>query len=231
MSLSNLSKKQILLLVVLWGIILEFPIRYFISPDPWIHKIDHWYFMQPERLLLEIGFVILAFAPFLLIEELKAILIPKINRKNLLFLVLGIAIPSTIFATQQWPEILTIQNNNLSNHVPIWFISGMFIGIGQELTFRGLIYTGVNKMIGLRWAVIISTLCFVFGSIHSPRMYIYFINGYISEALLLLFLFMLAGLLFVWIRIKTNNIIIPALAHGIANGITWATYIVIKLYL
>jgi len=225
-----LNKKTFILILV-WGLILEFPIRYFVSPDPWIHKIDHWYFLQPDRLLYEIGFVLLAILPFLLYKELKALLYIKKTKKNLLFLVLGVLIPILIFTFQQWEEVSILQTNSLWHRAPIWFATGMIIGIGQELTFRGLIFTGINKIYGLKSAVIISTLCFAFGSIHSPRMYAYFINGYVFEALLLLFIFILTGLFFVWLRVRTNNIIIPAIAHGIGNAITWATFVVVKLYL
>ena len=143
---------------------------------------------------------------------------------------LGIIIPLIIFTAQQWEEVLGIASNDLWRHVPIWFATGMIIGIGQELTFRGLIFTGLKQISGLKSAVIVSTLCFVFGSIHSPRLYAYFINGYVIEALLLIFIFILTGLFFVWLRLRTNNIIIPAIAHGLGNAITWATYIIIKLY-
>lgn len=146
------------------------------------------------------------------------------------FLFLGIVGSVLIFTLQQWEDITAIRNQNLWQYMPIWFITGMVIGIGQELTFRGLIYTGLLKKYGIKWAVVLSTICFVLGSIHSVRMYTYFINDYIFETLLLLLIFIIAGLFFVWIRIKTNNIIIPALIHGIGNAITWSTFVVIKLH-
>ena len=219
-----------MILIIIWGLILEFPIRFFTSPDPWIHNADHWYFLQPNRLLIEMGFVALAFLPFLMVKELKALLSIKLTKKNVLFLTLGIIIPVIIFTSQQWSEVGDIRSNNLLQYVPIWFATGMVIGIGQELTFRGLIFTGFHQKYGLKWAVIISTLCFAFGSIHSPRMYAYFINGYVSEALLLLCIFILTGLFFAWLRLRTKNIIIPVLAHGIGNAITWSTYVIVKLY-
>jgi membrane protease YdiL (CAAX protease family) len=181
--------------------------------------------------LIEIGFVFLAFLPFLMVKELKVLLSIKWTKKNILYLTLGVIIPVMIFTSQQWQEVVDIQGNNLFQYIPIWFATGMVVGIGQELTFRGLIFTGFYQKYGLKWAVAISTLCFVFGSIHSPRIYAYFTNGYVSEALLLLFVFILTGLFFAWLRIRTKNIMIPALAHGIGNAITWATFVIVKLYL
>jgi membrane protease YdiL (CAAX protease family) len=231
--MNNIAKtlnNKTIALIIIWGLILEFPIRYFISPDPWIQNADHWYFMQPNRLLIEIGFVFLAFLPFLMVKELKALLSIKWTKKNILFLTLGIIIPVIIFTSQQWEEVVDIREHNLFQYIPIWFATGMVVGVGQELTFRGLIFTGFYQKHGLKWAVLISTLCFAFGAIHSPRMYAYFINGYISEALLLLFVFIITGLFFAWLRVRTKNIMIPALAHGIGNAITWATFVIVKLY-
>jgi membrane protease YdiL (CAAX protease family) len=114
--------------------------------------------------------------------------------------------------------------------VTLVFMKFQPVGFGQELTFRGLIYTGLFKKYGVKSAVIISTLCFVLGSIHSVRLYTYFINDYILETLLLTGIFVLAGIFFVWVRIQTNNIIIPSIIHGIGNAVTWSTFIVVKLY-
>ena len=107
---------------------------------------------------------------------------------------------------------------------------GIFIGIGQELTFRGLIYTGLTKYFGLKTTIIISTLCFTFGSIHSPRMYTYFINGHVTATFTLMVIFIFTGIFFAWVRRKTDNILIPALIHGMGNAVTWGTYVVLKLY-
>lgn len=217
-------------LIIIWGLILEFPIRYFVSPDPWVHDVQHWYFDQPNRLLIELAFILLAILPFFLVQELKNLLSLKWTKDNIIYLVVGLIITVLIFGLQQWEEIKVVQNNNLSQYIPIWFTTGMAVGIGQELTFRGLIYTGFLKKHGLKWAVSVSTLCFAIGSIHSVRIYAYLMNDYITEALLLLFIFMLTGLLFIWLRIKTNNIVIPALIHGVGNAITWYTFVIVKLY-
>lgn len=217
-------------LIIIWGLILEFPVRYIVSPDPWIHGADHWYFGQPSRILIETGFVLLAILPFFWFKELKSLLSIKWTKNNVLYLSLGVIGSVLIFTLQEWREISTILSGNFMQYIPVWFITGFFIGIGQELTFRGLIYTGIDKSYGPKSAIIISTLCFAFGSIHSVRMYAYLINGFIFETLLLLVIFILAGCFFVWVRIKTNNIIIPSIIHGIGNAITWSAFVIAKLY-
>lgn len=229
-SLSSSSINKPLFLIILWGLILEFPVRYFVSPDPWIHSTSHWYFDQPSRVLIELGFVLLALIPFFCVKELKSLLIIKWTKNNLLFLTIGVLGSILLFGLQQWEDMNVIQQNSLGKHVPIWLITGLLVGFGQELTFRGLIYTGLFKKYGMKSAVVISTLLFALGSIHSVRLYTYFVNDYIFETLLLLAIFLLAGLFFVWVRIKTNNIIIPSIIHAVGNAITWSTFVVVKLY-
>lgn len=217
-------------LLIIWGLILEFPVRYFLSPDPWIHSSDHWYFDQASRILIELAFVLLALIPFFLLKELKELLIIKWTKNNRIFLTLGVLGSILIFGLQQVDDIKVIYQENLSAHVPIWLLTGFVIGIGQELTFRGLIYTGLYKKYGMKWAVVLSTLFFTLGSIHSVRLYHYFVNDYIFETFLLLAIFISAGLFFVWVRIKTNNVMIPSIIHGVGNAITWATFVVVKLH-
>ncbi|WP_222982085.1 CPBP family intramembrane glutamic endopeptidase [Flagellimonas meishanensis] len=217
-------------LILLWGLVLEFPVRYWVAPDPWVHGADHWYFAQPNRLFIEIGFALLAILPFFWVKELKSLLTIQWTKGNVMFLTLGMLGATLIFTMQQSEEITTIQQSGLGRYIPIWFSTGMAIGIGQELTFRGLIYTGLEKPYGTTLAILLSTLCFALGSIHSVRMYVYLINDYVFETLLLLSIFILTGLFFAWVRAKTNNIIIPALIHGVGNAITWYTFVIMKLY-
>lgn len=55
-------------------------------------------------------------------------------------------------------------------------------------------------------------------------------SGQWGTTLLLLGIFVLSGLFFAWVRIKTRNILIPCLIHGIGNAITWATFVVVKMH-
>jgi len=228
-SISDKIKSPVAFMVI-WGLILEFPVRYWLSPDPWIHNSEHWYFEQPYRILIELVFVFLALIPFFFLKELKNLLSTNWSNNDRLFLVLGVLGSVLFFGLQQWEEINIIKEENLLKYVPLWFITGIAVGFGQELTFRGLIYTGLLKKIGMKWAVALSTCCFVLGSIHSIRLYAYLINDYIMETIFLVGIFILAGLFFVWVRIKTNNILIPSIIHGIGNAITWATFVVVKLH-
>jgi membrane protease YdiL (CAAX protease family) len=228
-SIANRIKSPLTLMVI-WGLILEFPIRYWLSPDPWIHSSEHWYFGQPTRILIELAFVFLALIPFFFLKELKNLLRTNWSNNDRLVLILGVLGSVLFFGLQQWEDIKLIQQENLLKYVPLWFVTGIAVGFGQELTFRGLIYTGLLKKIGMKWAVVLSTFCFLLGSIHSIRLYAYLMNDYIMETILLVGIFILAGLFFVWVRIKTNNILIPSIIHGIGNAITWATFVVVKLY-
>lgn len=225
-----LSPKLQTTLIIVWGLFLEFPIRYMVCPDPWLQSVEHWYFAQPSRLLIEIGFAVLALLPFFWQKDLKTLLKVSWKKDNILFLFLGILGSILIFTTQQWEEIVLIKNNDIRHYLPIWLATGMVIGISQELTFRGLLYTGLEKKYGTSTAVILSTLCFVLGAIHSVRLYAYLSHGHVVTTLILLTIFALSGLFFVWIRISTKTIIIPAIIHGVGNAITWSTFVLVKLY-
>lgn len=227
-TLTKLLKSPATFITIL-GLILEFPVRYYISPDPWIHSADHWYFIQPTRLFIELGFVLLALSPFFWIKELKSVLRTKWTNNNFSFFIYGLIGSVAVFTFQQWGKINTIHELNLYRYLAIWFITGFLIGVGQELTFRGLIFTGINKILGLKPAIILSTICFVLGSIHSVRVIAYFGMGYVIEPVILLIVFTISGLLFAWIRIKTNSILIPSVIHGAGNAITWATFVTVKL--
>lgn len=211
------------------GALLEFPVRFFASPDPWIHAVDHWYFVQPDRLYIEVGFVILALVPFLFVPQLKALTFHDFGRRKILIAIIGSVMGFLIFTMTEWSDIEEISQRKLWDGVPVWLLTGFFIGIGQELTFRGLIFTAVKGFSGARTATVLSTLCFAFGSIHSPRMYAYYTSGYVSEALTLLTLFLTVGFFFAWVRIRTGNIIIPAMMHGAGNAVTWAAFVVTKV--
>lgn len=146
---------------MLWGLVLEFPIRYWCSPDPWVQEAGHWYFVQPARSIVEMTFVLLALLPLFWWKGSKPLLGTAWSRNEHLYLWAGVLGSVLFFGLQQGEEIGTILHQDLLRHVPLWFATGMLIGIGQELTFRGLIYTGLAQGVGMRWAVALSTLCFV----------------------------------------------------------------------
>jgi membrane protease YdiL (CAAX protease family) len=217
-------------MILLWGVILEIPLRSLIFPDPWLHAADHWYFSQPMRLLLEIGLVAGALAPFLFVAELRRFVSIKLDRRQALYVVVGLPICIAVFASTEWAEIQVINASALWSHVPLWFVTGVFMGVGQELTFRGLILTGLESLWSRRVAVAGSTVLFVVGPLHGPRMYAYAMAGFTSEAAALLGVFTAVGLLFAWIRIRTDHILVPALLHGFGNAVTWGAVFVVKLF-
>ncbi len=216
--------------LLIWGLVLEFPLRYLIFPDPWLHEADHWYFIQPTRLMIEVAFVVAAFVPFLCVDELRALTTTRLDRRQLLYLVFGVPVALGLFGVTEWSEIEAIQRGDLWSQVPVWFVTGLFIGVGQELTFRGLIFTGVKSSAGTRMAVVISTALFVVGSLHGPRMYAYATSGFTSEALVLLGVFTATGLTFTRVRTRTRHVLVPALLHGFGNAVKWGTVFVIKLH-
>lgn len=222
---SRPTRKQ-LRLFLLWGLILEGPVRYWVYPDPFVHPPEHWYFNQPVRLLIELGFVLLAGLPFFLFGTLKPLRSVRFDRRQRLYFALAILIPLAVFLTSEWPDVQAIGRLGLWGFVPIWAATGVLMGIGQELTFRGLIYTGVEGISGVRLGVSVSTLLFVFGPVHATYLYTFASQGYVSEAFQLLSIFFGVGLLFAWMRIRTRSILIPAIGHAVGNAVTWAVFVV-----
>jgi membrane protease YdiL (CAAX protease family) len=215
--------------LLVWGLVLEIPVRYLIFPDPWLHAADHWYFSQPGRLLLEIGLVAAALAPFVLVTELRALVSARLDRRQIAYLVIGIPLSIGVFVSTEWSELQVINDSSLWSRVPLWFVTGVFMGVGQELTFRGLILTGMESLWSRRFAVVGSTALFVVGPLHGPRMYAYAIAGFTAEAAALFGVFTGVGLLFAWVRIRTDHVLVPALLHGFGNAVTWGTVFVVKV--
>jgi|WetSurMetagenome_2_1015567.scaffolds.fasta_scaffold64503_2 membrane protease YdiL (CAAX protease family) len=76
----------------------------------------------------------------------------------------------------------------------------------EEVVFRGFIYSGLKKSLGQAWAVIIVTVAFVavhYGKIiYNPSV----LMGHVISAMLL-----------IWIRVKTDSVTKPMVAHFAHN--------------
>jgi membrane protease YdiL (CAAX protease family) len=140
----KLNHKYLYLFLML-GLILELPIRYLLSPDPWLAAPDSWYFTQPLRLLIEFIFVVLAISPILTIKEFREKIILNLNKSKLLFILIGSMVSILIFGFLEKGQLQNTLSTASLYQIVIWSLTGFFIGFGQEVTFRGLIYTGLRK--------------------------------------------------------------------------------------
>ncbi len=100
----------------------------------------------------------------------------------------------------------------------------IFVGFGEELLFRGYFMTLIRDMLAkknpkaiTRLAVLSSS--FIFSIWHFPRQVFELSNGENSWGLIgltLLVLFVM-GVAFAWLYIRTDNIVLVGLVHGLAD--------------
>ncbi len=81
-----------------------------------------------------------------------------------------------------------------------------FVGLGEELLFRGLIQRDITKLLGWKWGLFIASLVF---------MVMHLTWRSIPELGFTLF----AGLLFGYMYHRTGSLILPIFTHGISNTI------------
>lgn len=92
-----------------------------------------------------------------------------------------------------------------SNQTAAWLIIATSILVApvvEEMVFRGYIYTLLERLWGMRPAILISGI--LFGFIHFSQLY----PGYFQ-----IFLLCLVGLTFSWIRARTGTLLASILAH------------------
>lgn len=223
--IANLTFKQndfspLILLIAF--VLFEGPIRMTMATDPWLVDGSHWYFVQPLRLVLEALFVLSAGAVLWLAGN-RALFVHKIKIEQLVYVGLGFALITGLFAfarLELWPPLLA---PTIIGTTALWFVTGALIGIGQELTFRGLLLAGLQAYLSRTWVWIISIFIFVIAPLHSYRLFIYWQDGRDERAIFLAVVYLIAGILFTWLRLRTKSLIVPGLIHGLANAMTFAT--------
>jgi len=213
------------------GLGLEFVLRPFIFPDPWIVAENHWYFAQPLRLLIEMAFVSLAAGIMLKPAPYKHLLSLRLNAAQKEILIYGSLGSLALFGLMEFGDIRTTISTNPLGFVALWALTGFLTGVGQELTFRGLIYTGLVNFLIERWgfslkkaaglSIGISTVLFTVGPIHSQRLWVYLNNSLYAETLFLAITYIVFGAVFGYLRYKSEHVLILAIIHGFGNALTW----------
>ena len=208
------NKKTFLYLMTF--ILFELIIRTFLQPDPWLLRPGHWYFHQPMRLLLELGFVTIL-TIIIYLNNKKDLTIEK-NHMSLL--VLASLISIVVFSILEIDQLKESFSVGYMSWI-MWYLTGFFIGIGQELLYRGLLYDLFKKRMTRALTFAFVTLFFLIMPLHSIRLYEYFKLGEYSVVILLTIIYASASLFFTWLRYKTRSVTIPAIVHGFGNAITW----------
>ena len=82
----------------------------------------------------------------------------------------------------------------------------VFVGIGEEVLFRGLVQRDMTSLFGGKWGLLVASL--MFGVMHLTW-------RSIPE---LVFTF-LAGMIFGYLYHRSRNLTAPIIAHGVGNTI------------
>ncbi|WP_286272642.1 CPBP family intramembrane glutamic endopeptidase [Thalassotalea hakodatensis] len=203
----------VLLLLVL---ILEGPVRLFLQPDPWLLHPTHWYFNQPTRLLVELTVVIVAL--LVLYKSFARLLF--IDKTYIPLMIVASLSSALIFAILELEQLKESFNTPLGN-IMLWLMTGFIIGVGQEVVYRGLLFTSLTAYFTARGSSLITTLIFVIAPLHSIRLWeLYKLEEY-HVVLILITIYVAVSFLFQWLRDKSNSIIVPGVVHGVGNAITW----------
>lgn len=197
-------------------LMLELIVRPVLQPDPWLLKASHWYFNQPLRLIIEICIVLMVLSVIKSYDQ--GVLIIKKDQLKLTFISCCVSI--LIFSFMELEQLRISFSNGVFLWIT-WFLTGLFIGIGQELIYRGLLYEYIQKKFSYIMTNIIITAMFVLMPLHSIRMVRYLMIGEYQVVLLLVAIYASASLFFTWLRKESKSVTIPAIVHGLGNAITW----------
>lgn len=107
----------------------------------------------------------------------------------------------------QFPEILLLL-------VPL---SLLVIGPGEELLFRGVIQTRLVDVYGLGGGIVATSV--VFAIVHLPA----YATGTASEIATSIVVIFTLSLILGWIYERTDNLVVPAIVHGVYNAILFAS--------
>ena len=191
----------------------DFGIRVY---DPWLLDAQHWYFNQPLRLAIELVLV-------LLLAAVAWRLYPQtfyLQRNHTPLLVGSMLASAMLFSLLEAEQLLNSFSAGLWLWLA-WFASGFCIGIGQELLYRGLLFSSLTRLMSVTLAGAATTFAFVIAPLHSVRLWQYLQQEHFSVVALLIAIYIGASTFFQWLRNHTGKVVVPALVHGVGNAITW----------
>ncbi len=197
-------------------LLMEFPVRLWLQPDPWLLDAQHWYFEQPLRLLTELTLVML----LLIAVRLIFPTILPLQRSQTKLLLGGMLVSALLFGLLEAEQLLNSFSAGLWLWLA-WFFSGFCIGIGQELLYRGLLFSSLARFMSVALAGVATTIAFVLAPLHSVRLWHYLQQEHFTVVALLIGIYIGVSFLFQWLRNHTGNVTVPALVHGVGNAITW----------
>lgn len=202
------------------GLALELPIRWFVRPTMEHLRPGSPWFDLPMRVGIEAAMVLLPLGLLTLARvPLPALGIPgrRWSRWEWGALALiGAGELAVVFgiAGQRWPRIWAA---GLTGEGLAWASGEFMFGFNQETGFRGLIMTGLMRLVGWRQAAVWNTVLFLVGPLHGLdpisewRQHAFALGTYALGVVA-------CGLAFSWLRYRTDNVVLCAILHGLING-------------
>lgn len=206
----------LLIVALLIFLLMELPVRLWLQPDPWLLDTYHWYFNQPLRLAIELTLVMLLVA-------VVRWLYPNILclQRSQTKLLLGCMLTSAmLFGLLEAEQLLNSFSAGLWLWLA-WFATGFCIGIGQELLYRGLLFSSLSCFMSVTLAASLTTVAFVIAPLHSVRLWQYAQQEHFTVLAILIAIYVGVSVFFQWLRNYTGSVMVPALVHGVGNAITW----------
>ncbi len=168
-----------------------------------------WFFINQQYLLPAVYSVILALCLWHIYQ--KKLNFSELGFKKdkwLKYVLVGIAIGIPIGIVEYFillpaPAFPTFEVKYLLRDMVYMFV---FVGIGEELLFRGLVQRDLMNALGWKWGLILASLMFAVMHLTWRSM----------PELVLVFV---AGLLLGYLYYKTKSLVAPVVMHGVGNVI------------
>lgn len=194
---------SIIILSLLLIICSSFPITLFINNYYWVFAIKN---------TLRICFII--FALFYIRHELLPL--PKLNRVRIKSFL--IVVPFLLLCFSNF-IVITITKTQINNDINVSFlvcdiISSFLVAICEEIVFRAVIMMELDKYLGTGKALIISSA--IFGACHLLN--ISSVATIVPSLIQAVYTFVL-GMVFGYIYLETENILLPIAFHFVFNVI------------
>ena len=206
--------------LVIVGLVLELPVRGLVRPDiPYMVPGNPW-FNLPLRISVELAFVLAVLAVAWVMKiRLPEIGIPLRRWTHWEWVAFGVvaAIELAIvisIAGQRWPRLYAA---GVLGRGLMWATGEFVFGFNQEFVFRGALMTGLLRLGGYWWALLLNTLVFLVGPLHGPGL-LRMAPGSPGAALGMFAGVVATGLFFSWLRYRSDNVILCGVLHGIVNG-------------
>lgn len=173
-----------------------------------------WFFFRQEVLIPAVYSVVLALCfGYIYVKKISLEYIGIVKADWLRYIILGSIIGAPMGYVEHSilvPEPL-VPNFQLTYFLQTLLYMILFVGLGEELLFRGLIQRKLEEAYGQKWGLVISASIFSIMHLGWRNIYEY------------VFVF-IAGLVLGYFYQKTRNLLGPIFLHGVNNAVMLAIF-------